>query len=270
MPALDSVIQGGEFAAHMDILSRAIQAAERLLKQFRMAPATTLKKRFALIALNEVVRKCKSVEAMSRPEAWAGIPVVVRSAFESYADLRNCLNYGDDYANYMIWISLNHQLSYFQAIRSNPASPYAQSIEQRLRGKRPSQNVAGVIDETKLYMAELASELPAIFKDRKGKVIPRDIFKFELAGLQNEYNALYRRLSGGAHGRVSDIIDGIVAEQGYRWPPGPSDPPIAALDCLCAVLIESCRRAAKAYKKPTAPFAALERMRQELRRALYG
>ena len=270
MSALDSITKGDEFAAHMDILSRAIQEADRLLKQqFRMALATTLKKRFVLITLNEIVRKCKSAEAMSSPDIWTGIPVVARSAFESYADLHNCLKCGDDYAQYMMWVSLNHQLVQLRAINSKPDSRFFRSLTSLVKSKYQA-DLTKMTAELKGHMDEITNRLPKQFKDRKGKVIKREIFRFQLAGLLDEYDALYRRLSGGAHGRISDIISGVVADEGYQWPPGPADPPIAALGSLCDLLIDACKRSAKAYRKPIAPIASVERANQELRRALYG
>ncbi len=261
--------QIAEFEAHIDMLSEVIGQAHRLFDRFKIAPNSKNNKTFALITLNEIVRKCESVVAMSRANSWAGVVVVTRSAFESYADVLNCLSFGDDYADYMVWMSLRQQRSMFQTIGNNPDSIYHQSIDTLLKTK--GGGVKNVITETNQQMDELARNLPDRFKDKNGDVIWRDQFRFELAGKADEYNALYRRLSASAHGRISDILDGIMVGDDIHWPPSkPAEPPLVAADCLCAILLESCGQIAKAYKKPDAPIKALVRKRNKLRQELWG
>lgn len=256
-----------EFDAHIEMLSKAIRQARRLFNQFKIAPRTENKKLYALITLNEIVRKCESVEAMARADAWAGIGSVTRSAYESYADLRNCVTFGNDYANYMTWMSLKQQLSMFQTVGANQDSGYFQGIEAYLKTK--GQTMQQVCRETKKQMEEIAAMLPKRFKDRNGKVIGRDSFRFELAGQRKEYDALYRRLSAGAHGRISDMLDGILVNNDFQWPPGkPTEPPLVAVDCLCAMLLESCIRIARAYRKAQAPLKKLADQHAQLQRQM--
>ena len=261
--------QIAEFEAHIDMLSEVIGQAHRLFDRFKIAPNSKNKKIFALISLNEILRKCESVVAMARADSWAGIVVVGRSAFESYADLLNCLSFGDDYADYMVWMSLKQQRSLFQTIGDNPDSIYHQSIDTLLKTK--GRGVKKVTAETNQQLDELAKNLPDIFKDKNGDVIGRGQFRFELAAKADEYDALYRRLSASAHGRVSDMLDGIMVGDDIHWPPcKPTSPPLVAADCLCAILLESCGRIANAYKKPDVPLKALVRKRDKLRQELWG
>lgn len=258
-----------EFETHIDMISEVIGQAHRLFDRLKIAPNSKNKKRFALITLNEVVRKCESVVAMARANAWAGVVVVARSAFESYADLLNCLSLGDDYADYMTWMSFKQQRSLFQTISESPDSKYLQSINKFLITK--GGGVKKVIAETSQQLDELANKLPDNFKDKRGCVIARDQFRFEIAGLTDEYNALYRRLSASSHGRISDMLDGIMVGDEIHWPPDkPTEPPLVAADCLSAILLESCIRVAKAYKKPVAPLKVLARKHLELKRELMG
>lgn len=258
-----------EFDAHIDLLSAVIGQARRLFNCFRIAPRTTNKKLFALIILNEMVRKCESVEAMARASTWAGIVAVTRSAFESYADLVNCLAIGDDYADYMSWMSLKQQRTFFQTGSEYPNSRYFPAIEATLKAK--GRTMKTVIAETDQQMDKIARRLPDRFKDKNRKVIRRDQFRFELAGKIDQYNMLYRRLSASTHGRVSDMLEGIMVGNEFQWPPGkPTEPPLVAADCLCAILLESCGRIARAYKKPDAPFKALAKRNAELKREMYG
>jgi len=258
-----------EFEAHIDMLSEVIEQAHRLFDRLKIAPNSKNKKLFALITLNEMVRKCESVVAMARANAWAGVVVVTRSAFESYADLLNCLSFGDDYADYMAWMSFKQQRSFFQTISSTPDSKYHQSINKYLITK--GGGVKKVAADTNRQLDELANKLPDNFKDKRGSVIGRDQFRFEIAGLTDEYNALYRRLSASSHGRISDMLDGIMVGDDIHWPPvKPTEPPLVAADCLCAMLLESCIRVAKAYKKLGAPLKALARKNAELQREFRG
>ena len=258
-----------EFEAHIDMLSEIIGQAHRLFDRFKIAPSSKNKKIFALITLNEIVRKCESVVAMARSNSWAGVVVMARSAFESYADLLNCLSFGDEYADYMVWMSLKQQRSFFQTLGGNPDSKYHQSIDTVLKTKGGGVNE--VIAETNQQLDELADRLPDRFKDKNGRVIDRGQFRFELAEKVDEYDALYRRLSASAHGRISDMLDGIMVDDDIHWPPSkPTEPPLVAVDCLCAILLESCARIANAYKKPDAPLKALARKRDKLRQELWG
>lgn len=258
-----------EFEAHIDMLSEVIGQAHRLFDRFKIALNSKNKKLFALITLNEIVRKCESVVAMAEAGSWAGIVVVTRSAFESYADLLNCLSFGDDYADYMTWMSFKQQRSLFRTIGDNPDSRYHQSIDTLLKTK--GRGVQKVVAETIQQLDELAKNLPDRFKDKNGHVIGRNQFRFELAGKADEYNALYRRLSASAHGRLSDMLDGIMVGDDIHWPPAkPTEPPLVAVDCLCAILLESCGRIAKVYKKPDAPLKALARKRDKMAQELWG
>lgn len=224
-------------------------------------------KLFALVILNEIVRKCESVVAMARAGSWAGINVVTRSAFESYADLVNCLSLGEDYVNYMTWMSFKQQQSFLQSINHTPDSRYHKSIDSVLNAK--GRGIEDVVTETKQQIEDLASDLPDRFKDKNGDVIRRDQFRIEIADIIDEYNALYRRLSASAHGRLSDMIDRIMVGDDIQWPPSkPTEPPLVAADCLCAILLESCGRLAKVYRKADAPLKSLARKHTELRREL--
>lgn len=258
-----------EFAAHINMLSAVIAQARRLFEHFKIAPQTKNAKLFVLIVLNELVRKCESVEVMAQTGKWSGIAVVTRSTFESFVDLLNCLTLGDDYVTFMIWMSLNQQRSQFQAVVENPESPYSNALEAFVSTQgRTSREI---LTETIQQMDEISRQLPDEFKNKNGDVIKRDLFRFELAGQVDEYNALYRRLSAGAHGRVSEMQDGIIVDDEIQWPPGePSEPPLVAADCVCAMLLDACLRVAKAYKKPEAPLKSLAKENAALKREMYG
>ena len=133
-----------EFDQITAVLSKVIREARRLLERFKVAPKTKRYKLFALIVLNELVRKCESVEAMARASAYSGINVVTRAAFENYADLLNLFKYKDAYPDYMLWAACNQDRSFLQAITEKPTE-FAQSFELGAKtslGRTPSEMLA--------------------------------------------------------------------------------------------------------------------------------
>lgn len=246
-----------EFDGIIERLSKTIVAGRRLLDQFKVAPRTKNKKLFLLVTLNELIRKSESVIAMARDYAWAGVGTVVRSGFETYADIHNLTRHGEDYVNYMIWMSFNQQLSSFKGFTKFPESGYAAAFEAGLRANR-GVSIEHLIQQTEAEMDFYASKLPDAYKTRRGAVHSRGRFIFELAGIEAEYEIIYRRLSGSAHGRVSDIVDGISVGDEIKWPPAKKlSPPLVATDSLCGMLIESCKTVAKALRKSDVPFRSL-------------
>lgn len=256
-----------EFVA---VLSKAIAEARRLLLSFKVVPRTREYKLFALIVLNELVRKCESVDAMAEAGAYGGINVVVRAAFENYADLINIFKYKSDYVNYMIWASFNQGRSRLEPMTAaNPSrfvEPFKVAAKETV-GKTPGEMLA----DTRRNMEFVAQVLPARFKDKNGKVQKRDVLRFELADKVDEYDILYRHLSSGAHGRVSAMVEGIMHGDAIHWPPSDSvNPPWIAVDSLCAMLLESCERMAKPFNRPEGSLKRLAREHAAIRGGEFG
>lgn len=248
-----------------EILDNACNAGRITLKQCRVAPRTKNEKLLLLVALNELIRKCESVLAMLRDDAWAGIGTVSRSGFETYADIRNLLVRGESYVDYMMWMSSEHQRSGLQGFVSYPESDYTKSVEAVTKAKY-GKSLSEIIDSTKESMKCLSDGLPEEYKDKNGEVLKGDFHRFRLADLAEEYNVLYRRLSGGVHGRVSDMVDGILAGDKIVWPPEVRpDPPIAAVDCLCVILLDATARICKALGKTDAHVKPIARAHSEVR-----
>jgi len=201
---------------------------------------------------------------MARASAYSGINVVTRAAFENYADLLNLFKYQDTYPDYMVWATFNQHRSFLQSITEKPTK-FAQAFETSAKESfrsTPSKMLAN----TKQQMDAKEQALPATFKDKNGKVQKRDMLRFELADKVDEYNALYRHLSGGAHGRLSAMLEGIMHGNAIHWPP--ADPvirPLVAIDCLCAILLESCGRVAQKFNKPEAPLKKIAKEHSAIR-----
>ena len=250
------------------LLSAAIDETKRLLfEQFKVAPQTKAYKLFALIVANELLRKGESTAAMLAVGAYSGVNVVVRSAFESYADLLNLLKHTDTYPRYMQWASLNQQRSLFQSLANAPSSPFARALEQDAPAD-VGQSVQGMLDHVVHMMQENAQALPELYKNANGEVQSRDKFKFELANLSADYDGLYRHLSGSAHGRVSAMLEGVMHGEQIQWPPSdPLERPFVALESLCAMLLEGGRMLAERFDKPVAPLRRLARKQAKLRNA---
>lgn len=258
------------FDQFVAVLSKAIAEARRLLFSFKVAPRTKQYKLFALIVLNELVRKCESVEAMAKARAYAGINAVVRAAFESYADLINVLKYKGDYVNYMVWASFNQGRSRLEPMTAAKPSKFAEPFGVAMK-ETLGQTPVELLADTRRNMDAIAQLLPARFKDKNGKVQKRDVLRFELADKVDEYDVLYRHLSSGAHGRISAVVEGIVHGDTIRWPP--SDPvnlPWMAIDSLCAMLLESSGRLAKRFNRPEGAIKELAREHAAIRGGASG
>jgi hypothetical protein len=257
-----------DFDTLAKLLPELIAAVTRLLyKDFKLAPRQKRYKTFALIVLNDLMRKSESVAAMVAAGAYAGVNVVARSAFETYADLVNLFKHSGTYPEYMLWMSHGQQKTVLESL-VNPDSPYADAFAADARaygGPPPKELLAHIVSERDA----IAVALPDIYKTSVGDVRDRDIFRFELAGLRHEYGALYRQLSGGAHDRVSSMGEGIFppAEDGLQWPPSKSlvSPPLMALNAACEMLHRSGRLVARKFAKPTAVLDRLGRRLDEIR-----
>lgn len=264
----DGGVDRQQFQEIAEVLRDTIRQSRQLLeKRFKIAPKTKRYKLFILIVLTELVRKCESVDAMAKANTHSGINAVTRSAFESYADLLNLLKYKDDYADFMIWVSHNQQRSFLQPMTGDKKSGFSDAFAMSMKestGESPDQMLLQTLEA----MGELEQNLPDIFKNKHGKVQTRDMLRFELANKADAYNLLYRHLSGGAHGRLSAMLEGIATDDGeIQWPPSDSTtPPLVAMDSLCAMLIETSGVVAKQFQKPEAPFKQLARNHAVLRR----
>jgi len=256
--------ENSEFYKILSVLKGAIREAKRLQRHFKVAQQTKRQKLFALMVLNELVRKCESIVAMAESEKDAGIDTVTRAAFENYADFKNLFLHGDDYCEYMIWAASNQQRSFLQPMFEEE-SVFSISFEKSARKAR-GMSAEQLMDDTKKIMQKTERDLPAKFKTKKGKVQRRDMLKFELAGLEGEYNILYRHLSASSHGRIFGMVDGIFDGEEVKWPPSkPKLRPLVALDSACAMLLENSAFLARKYRKPLPPIKKVIEAHTKLR-----
>lgn len=263
MASLESIAEQNHFAAEIDIVSRTIPHARSLLRSFDVEPESA--ELVPLVTLDEIVRKCQSIVAMARPDAWTGIVPVARSVFESYADLCNLIVLGHEYSVYMFWLSQDQLHRFFSGINANPSSQEYANVEAYFRSK--SRSVDWALKETARQKRETDDRLSSRFKTKSGYVREGVSFRFGLAGLEDEYNSVYRLLCGGTHGNLSDISGGIFDSGEFQWPPGPEAPPLLAAQFVADKLIDSCVRLARGYNRPIVRFARLKRVagRRELR-----
>lgn len=255
-----------EFDDFVDLLSKIVCQSRQLLESFEApSPSPKLNELFTLMALTGIVRNSESVKAMAQAGAYGGIDVVARSAFETYADLLNLLKHKEQYPRYMVWASYNQQRTLLGPVTSGGVSRYKEPFEKAAKSR--GQGADELLAVTRNSMEEIEQSLPDSFKDRKGKVKTGDKFKFELAEKVDEYDALYRHLSYAAHGRVVNLGQGIVQDDGsIRWPPGGLSQPLLIIDSVCAILLESCALVAREFNKADAPFKKLAAEHKSIRR----
>ena len=263
------MIDQQEFDRILKVLDRAIRETRTLLKRFKVAPRTKRHKLFALMVLNEIVRKGDSVVAMANVRSDAGINTIARAALENFADFKNLFKHGDEYTHYMVWAAANQLRSFLQPM-TDKSSDFATSFEKR--AKRSMGLSAGELLTHSIDQMQTAEDiLSAKFKNKDGKVQRRDLLRFELAGLVGEYNALYRHLSVSAHGRIFGMVDGVLDGEDINWPPSePVIRPLVALDCICAMLLEASVSLARKYNKPIAPIKTVIKDHVDIRGGKIG
>lgn len=257
--------QSDEFKRRLAFLKSATAQARRLLRELKMARRSKPVKRYTLLVLNDLTRKCESIVAMAESKSRRGIDVVARSCFESYVDIINLFQFGDEYTVYMEWRSNRQQLSSMQPFvrRRSKISDFYERQAQQLFGK----NLASVVEDIKSEMAILEKKMASRYKDRNGNVQRRDRLRFELAQHDEEYDQVYRTLSFAVHSNVAGMLEGIADRGTVTWPPGePANEPIASLNEVSKMLLISTRHLARRYKKPVGPINRLIRQLEEIGR----
>ncbi len=257
--------QSDELKQRLAVLKGAIAQARRLLRQLKLVRRSKPVKAYCLLVLNDLTRKCESIVAMAENKSQRGIDIVARSCLESYVDLINLFQFGDEYTVYMQWRSNRQQISSTQPFvqrRSKISDTYEKQAQQMF-----GKSLAGELEDIKSETALLEQKMASRYRDRNGKVQRRDRLRFELAQRDEEYDSVYRTLSFAVHGNVAGMLEGIADRGTVHWPPRePANEPIASLNEVCRILLTSTRRLARRYKKPVAPINRLIRHLGEISR----
>jgi hypothetical protein len=252
------------------LLTRAIRAAWQVWNSVPWSKRLRFEKMLAILVMRELLRKAESVHAMSTLSAPGGIDVVVRSAFETFADLSNLLQRGATYAAYMQYQSWEQQRSVFQAVLNFPNSPFSKSIATTGQAEN-GIDIATMLTVVKTEQQKSRARLTADYmdgnrepSDAKARVASSDRHRFVLAGLLHEYECVYRHLSNSAHGRVGTMLNGLVEGDEVVWPPGAERHATASVDLMAGMVLDAGKRFGRRYRKRVASLAAIQRERQDL------
>lgn len=253
-----------QFREFVTLLDRVADVTTRLLNGFKQKRiARDSHQAFVLVTLHHMNQKCLAIVAMANARTLAGIGVVARSVYETYADVINLCQFSD-YHVYMEWLSLDQQRTFLEGVDGHADEAFKLKYSEnalRLNGKTLAEGLAAVRSD----LAELGALLHARYKRAGGEVIGHGTHRFKLAEQMSNYNIVYRYLSGPAHGKLSAMLEGVFVEDDFRWPPVDTENrPLVAFDSSCAMLIDASDRVAKKYGRSDEVFQKLAKRKQEI------
>lgn len=178
----------------------------------------------------------RSTPTLLANEDVTAIPVVLRSIFEAYADLRATL--GDpEYYKRMYSTLLEERLRFLRNVERSRSNPFLVSI-------------AGQLD----IAAEQASLQQELSDYKNGGHSPlTTAARFKAANLEHEYESMYWLLCLEGHNNMSALDDRHIGKSGDDFEvlmfkePQPDDM-VRLLDSLAAVVIDSTARMHKFLK----------------------
>jgi hypothetical protein len=264
-------MQAPELDDILPLLERTVSATKKLCEGTQIAPRSKHEKLYVLITLYEIARKGDSVVALAQARADSGIPIVVRAAFENYVDIVNLLRHKATYVAYMQYLSWRQQRSLFQSALDNPESSFSKSLV-KIGLDEHETAIEPMIQKIDAEMADEKRRLAPEYmqKNRKptdpsAKVETSEKHRFVLSGNADAYDFVYRHLSASVHGRMTAMLRGVVSDEGIVWPPGvDDDAPIASVDIVTAMILESAFRVGRRYSKNVSQLVALQNDRERI------
>lgn len=245
------------------LLGETIERTDTLISSMRIVPRTTTAKVFQLVTVNDMLHKAKSVSAMLRGQAYGGVGVTVRSLLESRADLICLFRNPNDHPNCMHYLSVLQQLRIFKAYLKNPKSAYSEAVSSKIKSST-GKDFAEIVDELQELLDELSRRLPKAIYFNGRAVNKRIDHRFNLAGLTEEYESVYRHLSAPTHGDVGTSATGAISKDGWIWPPEDRAYPLAWVNLCIAIVIDSGVDICKRYRRPVTHYRTLEKQHHEI------
>lgn len=155
------------------------------------------------------------------------LPIVLRSIFEAYADLRALLKDADYYKN-MYATFLEEKLRFLRNVAKSSSNAYS-------RGVSAGMDVNGEVSSLELEIANYKTE---------GRKPLSNFARFESGGLVHEYQSIYWLLCLESHNNMSALDDRHIEKDGGDYHAvlfKAADPEdlLRILDSLLAVMIDS-------------------------------
>lgn len=204
----------------LDLLNDAVNLAHRLVAHSNLAPKSKPIKALSLAILFQMAEKGSSIHYLASAGLPAGLETIARTMFESHVDLQNLHNYPDDYPNYIFATGALSQRKQLDVMLKNHESPLT-SLAETHAAAVGNRSLVDFRAEKETELAELKSLLPEkFFRGANKKKLETSIERrAEWAGLEEEYDWIYRNLSAISH---SDLI-AVTGQQDQHasnwWPP---------------------------------------------------
>jgi len=161
------------------------------------------------------------------------LPIVLRSVFEAYADLRALLQDAEYYRN-MYASFLEEKLRFLRNVAKSPSNPF-------LLGVSTGMDVNGEVADLEQEIAKYKSE---------GRKPLSNFARFDSGGLEHEYQSIYWLLCLESHNNMSALDDRHIEKDGSDYhavlfKSADPDDLLRILDSLLAVMIDSGMRVHK-------------------------
>lgn len=256
-------ISATHFNQQLAILKSVVREAGKLADSAKVVQRTKAQKRLGLTVFCNLIAKADSIHTLAEAGKYAGLEIVARSLYENYADLVNIYRYPHNYVDYMFYLSAEQQRSTLQAILNFPESQYSQTI-LKSAPSRVGLTVEQMLAASKAEKQEHAKSLTAQYripnKNRKPKersVDTRVSRRFELAGLNDEYQAIYKMFSKSIHSDIGSMLSAVVQGDDFIWPPAKVRPSSLVIGLVTKIVIDMSLSMSTKLKKPKRPFTEL-------------
>lgn len=161
---------------------------------------------YSLLLLYAVLDYARSVVALGKAGAYAGIPVVARSALDAYVDICNLCDHAD----------------YWRNLEAVDSGKWKALLERASEGGYPALD--GLRKDALFPVArrKYSKEHKAL---RAEGVKPLEVHeRFEKAGLQNEHGSIYAILSDATHNNLSGLRSRYMDyDDAEAWLVGPGE-----------------------------------------------
>jgi hypothetical protein len=239
-----------------NLINDSLKLGRSFIENTGITKRTSLKKRFVLVALNDIVRKGESIKAMVDAGHVTGCDIVFRSMLEGLVDLLNVIAYADSYPHYMMYRSSGELRKNLLSVKRRPKDGYAKSITRsapRELGKSVDDMLHELEASIKINRKNLTKQYfdgGKTKRDPGARVNTTAKRRFDLASMEDVYESMYRLCSGATHASVSSMLSGVGKAGDFDWPPDKEEASMALLDSTAGALITAIQRTARNIGKP--------------------
>ena len=252
-----------------ELLRASVNLGHRFVKHVNVTPRTKRQKRMSMLMYNNLVQKGDSVLTLVDAEKAVGMEVITRSAFENYIDIINLFQHRPQYLQYVFYMSSTQQVRGIESLLENRQSPFSVSIINNMPDKLGitiEQALEMTREEKQLYKSQLSkvyTDGNRPISQPRSRVNTSVRLRSELAGKLDLYESMYRMFSRSTHSDVMGMLNGVVKDLEFVWPPEPPRPSLLVVDTMTMMILETSEILVKKLRKP---FPAVKKLVDDRRR----